>query len=406
MASGFALRNAFSVFYPAVVTDFGWTRGNTAIMFSLSIFVYGALSPVVGGLIDRFKPQYVIGGGMAVLGGSIALCGLATQEWHFYLLYGVIAAFGVSMMGITPLAAVITPWFSRHRALVFAVLAAGFGVSLVSASLVQYLITTYDWQRALIYSGLSVAAVMVPLALVFIRRAPVSGVAKPELVDAAKAAGPVQSNGRARGWHATDWTLRRALKTPQFWMLWVAGFCQLGLAEKAAIAHEVYFFQDVGYSPMQAASVYSVFGLVFVVGNLVSSLSDKMGREKVYIPACALAILGTALLFVIDDASQPGMAYLFAVVFGFGMGIMPPVLFASIADLFHGRSYGAIMGSVALGFSMGGALSPWLAGYMHDVSGSYDSTLIMLLAALLTCGLLVWFAAPRKLVPVQGQHQR
>ncbi|MCK5212755.1 MAG: hypothetical protein KAQ74_02430 [Dehalococcoidia bacterium] len=81
---------------------------------------------------------------------------------------------------------------------------------------------------------------------------------------------------------------------------------------------------------------------------------------------------------------------------------MPPVLFASVADLFHGRSYGAIMGRVAFGFSMGGALSPWLAGHMHDVSGSADSTLFMFLAALLACGILVWLAAPRKLVPVRG----
>ena len=404
MASGFALRNAFSVFYPAVVSEFGWSRGNTAIMFSLSIFVYGVLSPVVGGLIDRFRPQLVIGIGIGIMGGSIALCGLATQEWHFYLLYGVIAAVGVSMFGITPLAAVITPWFSKHRALVFAVLAAGFGVSLVAASLVQLLISAYGWQQALTISGLAVAAVMVPLTLVFLRRPPMSATVLPQSVPAAEAEASKggQDTETSQGWHAREWTLRRALKTPQFWMLWIAGFCQLGLAEKAVIAHEVYFFQDVGYSPIQAASVYSVFGLLFIVGNLVSTFSDKIGREKVYLPACGLAVLGTASLFLISDASQPWMAYMFAVVFGFGMGIMPPVLFASVADFFHGRSYGAIMGMVTFGFSMGGALGPWLAGYMHDVSGSYDSTIIMLLAALLACGLLVWLAAPRKFVPVRG----
>ena len=406
MASGFALRNAFSVFYPAVVSEFGWSRGNTAIMFSLSIFVYGVMSPVVGSLIDRFKPQFVIGIGISLIGGSIALCGLATQEWHFYLLYGVIAAVGVSMFGITPLAAVITPWFSKHRALVFAVLAAGFGVSLVAASLVQLLISAYGWQQALTISGLAVAAVMVPLTLLFLRRAPMPDTVLPQSVPAAADQEETSKGGQdtetSQGWHAREWTLRRALKTPQFWMLWIAGFCQLGLAEKAAIAHEVYFFQDVGYSPIQAASVYSVFGLLFIVGNLVSTFSDKIGREKVYLPACGLAVLGAASLFLISDASQPWMAYLFAVVFGFGMGVLPPVLFASVADLFHGRSYGAIMGTVAFGFSMGGALSPWLAGYMHDVSGSYDSTIIMLLAALLACGLLVWLAAPRKLVPVRG----
>ncbi len=399
MASGFALRNSFSVFYPAIVEDFGWSRGNTAIMFSLSILVYGLLSPVVGGLVDRFKPQFVLALGIAVLGCSTAMCGLATHEWQFYVLYGGLAAVGVSMIGITPLAAIVTPWFERNRGLVFGILAAGFGVSLVSASLVQLLISMYGWQRAFVIAGLSVAVVMVPLTLVLIRRAP-----RARSRPVQKASGEDVSAGGTSGWHGNAWTLRRALRTPQFWMLWTAAFCQLGVAEKMVIAHQVYFFQDAGYSPVAAASIYSVFGIVFVGGNLASFLSDRLGREKVYIPACALSIGAVCMLFAIQDASQPWMAYLFAVLFGAGMGAMPPVLFASVADLFHGKSYGAIMGTVALGFSLGGALSPWLAGHLHDVSNSYTSTLYMLVAALVVCGLMVWLAAPRKLNPVGPQE--
>lgn len=397
MAAGFALRNGFSVFYPAVVAEFGWSRGSAAIMFSLSILVYGLLSPVVGGLVDRTRPQVVVALGVTLLAGCVALCSLATQQWQFYLLYGVIGAVGVAMMGITTLAATVMPWFTRHRALAFAILAAGFGVSLVSAALVEYLISLYGWQRALAYSGLAVILVVVPLVLAFLRR--------PSSLHPAPEAAPVQGadTSSTPGWHSREWTLRRALKTPQFWMLWVAGFCQLGLAEKMSIAHQVYFFRDAGYSPMAAASVYSVFGVVFVCGSLASSLSDRFGRERVYLPACGLAVAGTLLLFLIGDATRPWMAYLFAVVFGFGMGMMPPVLFAAIADLFHGKSYGAVQGMVALGFSVGGAISPWLGGYIHDVTGSYYLTLFMLLGALLTCGTLMWLAAPRRHSPVPSR---
>ena len=400
MSAGFALRNAFSVFYPAVVADFGWSRGSAAIMFSLSILVYGLLSPIAGGLVDRHKPQLLVALGVVLLSGCIALCSLATQQWHFYLLYGVIGAVGVAMMGLTVLAATVMPWFARRRALAFAVLAAGFGVSLVSAALVQYLISTYGWQRALLYCGVAVMVVVAPLVLAFLRK-PTAAQVTPAQATAPAPAVSEASRTAASGWHAQEWTLGRALRTPQFWMLWVVGFCQLGLAEKAAIAHQVYFFQDAGYTPMAAASVYSVFGVVFVCGCLTSSVSDRLGREKVYLPACALAIAGTLLLFMVKDATQPWMAYLFATVFGFGMGMMPPVLFAAVADLFHGKSYGAIQGMVALGFSAGGAISPWLAGYLHDVSGSYHSTLLLLLGSLVVCGLLMWLAAPRRFVPVR-----
>ena len=170
MSAGFALRNAFSVFYPAIVADFGWSRGSAAIMFSLSILVYGLLSPVVGGLVDRTRPQVVVALRVTILAGCVALCSLATREWHFYLLYGVVGAVGVTMMGITVLAATVMPWFTRRRALAFAILAAGFGVSLVAAALVEFLISSYGWQMALVYSGLAVIVIVVPLVLAFLRR--------------------------------------------------------------------------------------------------------------------------------------------------------------------------------------------------------------------------------------------
>jgi MFS family permease len=402
MSAGFALRNAFSVFYPAIVDDFGWTRGSAAIMFSLSILVYGLLSPLAGSLVDKTKPHVVVAVGVTLLAGCVALCSLATREWHFYLLYGVIGAVGVAMMGITTLAATVMPWFPRRRALAFAILAAGFGVSLVAAALVEYLISAFGWQLALVYSGVAVIVVVAPLVLIFLRR-PSARHPAPD----APVAGSAQSSHDsiahpATGWHSHEWTLRRALKTPQFWMLWVAGFCQLGLAEKMTIAHQVYFFRDAGYTPLAAASIYSVFGVVFVIGSLASSLSDRIGRERAYLPACGIAVAGALLLFSVEDATQPWMAYLFAVMFGFGMGMMPPILFAAVADLFHGKSYGAIQGMVALGFSAGGALSPWLAGHIHDITGSYYQTLFILMGALVTCGVLMWLVAPRRLSPVRG----
>jgi MFS family permease len=401
MASGCALRNSFSVFYPAIVEDFGWSRGSTAIMYSLGILVCGLLSPLVGGLVDRFRPQFVLALGFCVLCSSIAMCGLATREWQFYVLFGVLAAVGGSLTGITPVAAIVIPWFERNRGLVFGVLAAGFGGSLVAASLVQFLISTYGWQSAFVISGLSVAGLMVPLTLVLVRRAPRARPLPVETESSRKivASGPSD-------WHSSAWTLRRALRTPQFWMLWLAGFCQVGVGEKVAIAHQVYFFRDAGYSPAAAASIYSVFGIVFVGGNLASLLSDRLGREKVYVPACALSIGAACMLFGIRDASQPWMAYLFAALFGAGTGAMPPVMFASIADLFHGMSYGAIMGMTVLGISIGGALSPWLAGHLHDVSNSYTSTLYILVAALVVSGLMVWLAAPRRLNPVRPYDGR
>ncbi|MFC2008941.1 MFS transporter [Chloroflexota bacterium] len=399
-ALGFGLRNAFSVFYPELVADFGWSRGGTAAMSSLNILVYGLLSPVVGGLVNRLKPQTLLALGMAVPGGAAALCGFATSEWHFYLFYGIVMAVGLALIGIAPLAAIVTPWFARNRGLVFSVFASGGGVSIISASLVQYLISTHGWRNAYFISGLAVAAVMVPLTLLIVRRAPAveHGEAAPELPLQRKGFAPEEHDGWPRG----DWPPRKVLKIPQFWMLCLAGLFQLGVAEKVAVGHLVYFFRDAGYGPIDAAMFYSVFGVAFVAGTLGSSVSDTLGREKIYVPACALSVASVALLFVIQDAIHPWMANLFAVCFGVGLGAMPPVLFAAASDLFHGKSYGAILGMIVLGVALGGAVSPWLAGYMHDLTGNYTSSLFLLLAALVASGLLFCLVAPARLSPVRG----
>jgi len=148
---------------------------------------------------------------------------------------------------------------------------------------------------------------------------------------------------------------------------------------------------------MQAATIYSVFGVAFVVGNLCGSLSDSLGREKVYIPGCLLAAVSVLLLFLIKDTSQPWIAFLFAVCIGLGTGTAGPIFFATVADLFQGKHLGSIQGAIVLGFSLGGAAMPWFAGFLHDKTGSYSTIFFILIAALIASAALMRVVAPSKL---------
>jgi hypothetical protein len=67
---GYAIRNSFSVFHPAIVDAFGWGRGDTALMFSITILVYGLVVPVAGSLVDRFGPELVLPIGACIVGGD------------------------------------------------------------------------------------------------------------------------------------------------------------------------------------------------------------------------------------------------------------------------------------------------------------------------------------------------
>jgi len=405
MAVGYALRNSFSVFYPAIVESFGWGRGNTALIFSIQMLVYGSMSLVAGRLVDRLEPRVVVSVGACIMGGGMALCSLATTQWQFYLLFGVMLAIGLSLLGITPLGAIVSNWFVRKRGLVFGILAAGFGVSLISAPIAQSLISSFGWQNAYVIMGLLSIPLIVPLCILFIRRSPREKGLLPDgaLQASSEPRAPYEHHGTDnfdRKWAGTAWTLGRALRTYHFWFLFAICFSAMGVGETIAITHQVYFFKDVGYEPMQAATIYGVFGVAFAIGNLCGYFSDRLGREKVFVTGCLLSVGAVSLLFLITDTTQLWLPFLFAVSLGLGWGAAAPALLATVADLFQGRNFGSIMGCLILGFSLGGAVAPWLAGFLHDTTGNYFVTFVMLLVCFGVSALLMWLVAPRKIRPV------
>jgi MFS family permease len=73
------------------------------------------------------------------------------------------------------------------------------------------------------------------------------------------------------------------------------------------------------------------------------------------------------------------------------------VFFATVADLYHGKHFGSIQGFVVLGFSLGGAISPWLAGLLHDRTGSYFATFVLIVGVLVACAVLMHMVAPGRL---------
>ncbi len=330
------------------------------------------------------------------------MCGLASTQWHFYLLFGVIMSAGLSLVGWTPLTTVISTWFVGKRGLAFGIMSAGIGGSFVVAPMAQFLISSFGWRHAYVIIGVLSIAFIAPLCGLFVRRSPQEQGFVQDSVSHTKAVlqdleNPGISAGLEGKWSNTNWTLSRALKTYQFWLLFIGAFCVLGIAEQIVIAHQIYFFRDVGYEPMLAAKIFSVFGVAFLLGNLCSGFSDRLGREKVFIPGCLLSAGSVLLLFMIRDASYPWMGFIFASCFGLGVGASAAVLFATVADLFQGKNFGSIQGTVILGFSLGGALAPWVAGFLHDRTNSYFTSFLIVLGSFIVSIVLMLFIAPRKL---------
>jgi MFS family permease len=97
----------------------------------------------------------------------------------------------------------------------------------------------------------------------------------------------------------------------------------------------------------------------------------------------------------VRDTSQMWMLYIYAICSGFATGLFSPTIIVGVADIFHGRNIGAISALILTGVGFGGAIGPWLGGYIYDTLGSYHVAFIISLAAFALAGISFWIAAPR-----------
>lgn len=387
----YGIRSSFSVFFAPVLDEFNWYRGSTAIMLSLNILVYGLSAPVAGSLIDRWRPRTVVTLGILILSLSTASCYFARELWHFYLLFGVIAPIGTALCGSPVLNPAVINWFGKRKGLAVGLGQIGGGLSFAYGMLIEAVISRWGWQASFFVMGGLVIALLLPLYLLFYYRRPEDKGMTPygaeEVMTGAAA--------RVAGTGVADWTLRTALKTYNLWLLVFSDFCFWGIGNYLVLAHQIKYAEDAGYSSLLAASVFALFGICSIAGQLAASISDSIGREKTVLMAVVLAIGGLVALMSVRDTSQPWLLYLYSVGSGFATGLYSPTIVVGLADIYHGKSIGAISALILTGVGFGGAIGPWLGGYIYDIYGSYNTAFIICIAAFILAGISFWLAAPR-----------
>ena len=397
---GVNARTAFSLLYPPILSEFGWTRAATAAAFSVGFMVATVLSPFIGMAMDRSGPRLLIPLAAVIMSVGLVLATYISEPWHLYATFGVLVVGLNVVMSYIGHSTFLPNWFNRRRGLAIGIAFAGVGVG--SVIILPWLQTSIDasglragcWALAIL-----VIVVVVPLNLIFQRRRPQDLGLEPDGVVAAAAGGQVSAASATivdSDWAGIDWTLARAMRTPQFWWLSIGFFAAL-FAWYGIQVHQTKFLIEVGFGRQQAAWALGLVGFAGIVGQIgVGWLSDHMGREWSW----TIAALGFAacygLLLAMPDHPDAVLLYLMVGAQGLlGFGIAP--VYATIpADLFPGRHYGAIFGTLSLAASLGAATGPWLLGYLYDLQGTYESGFQLSIGFCLLSVICIWLAAPRK----------
>ncbi|MFC1995789.1 MFS transporter, partial [Chloroflexota bacterium] len=369
------MQNTFGVFFIPLSNEFGWTRAMVSGAPSLLYFMVGLAGIFAGRLNDRFGPRLVMTLCGLFLGFGYLLMSQVNAIWQFYLFYGIIIALGMSGPDVS-LLSTIAKWFVKKRGMMSGIIKAGAGVGmLVTPLAVNWLISTYEWRASYIIIGL-IALVFTILAAQFLKSNPsrMELLLDGDVVEVKKPQLPT-----------SGLSLREAIQARQFWLLGAVFFLFI-FCTQTVMVHIYPHTIDLGVSSSVAANVLATIGGASIAGRfLMGSASDRIGTKLATI--IDLIILVTSLLWL-QVASEAWMLYAFATLYGFAHGGLFALVSPLIAELFGLRSHGVIFGIIMFGGTTGGAIGPVLAGYIFDITSSYQLDFIVITSASIIATLL------------------
>ena len=356
----YGVYQSFGIFFKPVVAEFGWTRAITSGAFSLSWIMHGLLGIFMGRFNDRFGPRVVMTFCGFLLGLGYLLMSQLSAAWQLYLFFGVIIGIGMGGGWVT-LLSTVARWFAKRRSMMTGIVITGMGIgNLIGPPVANWLISTYDWRMAYIILG-SIVLVVVVLAAQLLRRDPAQ---MGQLPYGRSKEAELELELGAEGF-----SLKEAVCTKQFWFLAGLLFC-LGFSLFAIVVHIAPHAIDLGISATSSANILAAIGGASIVGMVaLGSAADRIGSRQTLI--IGFSLMSLALLWLVP-ATDMWMFYLFVVVFGFANGGVTVSESPLVASLFGLRSHGLILGVIDLGFTIGAAMGPFVAGYIFDVTGGYQ----------------------------------
>ena len=374
-AVGAACMHSYTVFLVAFIEAFGWTRAESSIAYSVSQMISGATSPLVGILVDRLGPRLLVLIGGCLLAIGLIASSFADALWQIIVLYGVIMTLGANCLGLVVFVPILSRRFVRNRGMAVSVVQSANGFARAfSAPLSQVLIATWGWRGAYLAQGGFMAAAFLPLTALF------------------KTSEPQRMTGRSAA--VSGWTLRRAIRTPHFWLLFLV-YVFTGLGSFLVALHQLAFAVTIGFDKLYAAEVLGLGAFLSLPGVIITgTLSDYVGRELSAVVTYGTSIFGVICAMLITSPDQHLLLWLHSCFFGLTWGARGPAITAKTADLFPGPQLGTILGVITIGTGIGSASGSWLAGWSFDITGSYQVAFALSIL-FYTCGGVAFWALRR-----------
>ncbi len=378
---GFALYG-LPFFYDLMVREFGWTRAQVTSGNAYSKLLVGPVFGFLAGwIVDRFGPRRLMLIGILMAGLALVGLSLISTIGFFYFFY-LFNALGYVCGGPLPNQVLLSRWFekSRGRAMGIAYIGIGIGGAIVPL-LANALIQRLGWHYALMTLGLLIIIISFPLAF-FVREGPMR-----EKVSAEVPQGiPVMT----------------VFRSGAFYLLALGSMCSIGAVGGTMQNLKLFLSLDQRLAQGAIAKVLFLVLLNSIAGRLLMGwLADRFAKKYVMLLIYSIVASAIPLLFY---ASSPVALYLFAFVFGIGLGGDYMIIPLMAAEIFGVRVLGRLMGVILTADGVAEALAPLAVATMRDRTGSYSIGFLLLLV-LAAIGAIAVSLLPRKRAAHIDAHQ-
>ena len=355
---------AWSVFVAPFEADFGWTRTDVSVVFTIAILSVGSWFVVAGFLQDRFGPRRVAAAGGILYALGFFLASQTDSLLWLYITFGAIAGAGNGFGYAIPIP-VCSKWFPDRRGLAVGLVVGGYGAGsgIYGPLAREVLIPAYGWQGTMQIS----AAIFLVMTLVaaWLLRNPPEGY-KPPSAAPAPAAGSAPAPAAPA---SRDFATGEMVRTRTFYLLWIA-YCLGSAAGLMVISQLVPVGEAAGLGA--AAGLGLTIGAIGNTGGRVLSgwMSDTFGRLNTLRLMVLLSAAALPVFYLF--AGQVVLFYLLLIVIYYCYGTLLSVFASTCADFYGTRNMGVNYGLLFSAWGVAGIVGPVIAGRVFDATGDYQ----------------------------------
>jgi MFS family permease len=379
----------FSVLFKSLSGELGLSRAATSMASSVQALGYGIVGPAAGWASDKYGPKWVILAGIFIMVAGCVLMFFVDSLWSLLVVWGILIGIGYSL-GFTVITdKAIVNWFVKKSGIALNVKFAMQSISgMVLLPVIAWLITQYGWRWTCLIAGIVITVVCFPLVWIFIKpkRPEYYGllpdgearVSQPQKVNIDGKTDLITKEG------SHQFTLKQALKSHTFWTM-ILLFTFSGLASPIMTVHCIPFLTDMGISPVQAASMMSIWLTCSIpVRIIVGFVVDRLKTRNLHFLLAAGYIIQAVGVALFLFTKNPAMIYVWFVLYGIGSGLSSAPFLTMLADYFGRQSFGAIIGVIMLFNLPVNLAAPVYVGWVYDSTMSYTN--VFTLFAILLAG--------------------